>query len=71
MDTCAHVARSIQQVLKMIVNSHTTKRGLHRGDLYLQKKMKKTHISSKNVEAHLEFVKVHEQFYSSYLLKQE
>ena len=59
MSTCADVARSVHQVLGMRVSSHTIKRALHRASLRSQTKIKKPHLSSKNVKAHLEFARVH------------
>ena len=62
MDTCADVSRSAQQVLGMRVSSHTIKHALHRAGLRLQTKVKKPHLSSKNVKAHLEFARVHKHW---------
>ena len=60
MGICAYIARFVQQVLGMQVNSNTIKRTLHRANLCLQTKIKKPHLSSKNVKARLEFARVHE-----------
>ena len=52
----------MQQVLGMQVNSHTIKRVLYRAGLCLQTKVKKPHLSSKNVKARLELARVHEHW---------
>jgi transposase len=60
--TCADLARSSQQVLGVKVSSHTIKRALHRAGLRSQTKVKKPHLSLKNVKARLEFASVHEHW---------
>ena len=62
MGTCADVVRSVQQVLGMQVSSHTIKRTLHRAGSRSQTKVKKSHLSSKNIKARLEFARVYEHW---------
>ena len=57
--TCADVARQMNQALGIQVSHQTVMHTLIRAGLHSQKKVKKPHLSAKNVKARLEFARIH------------
>ena len=58
--TCADAARQVNQALGIQVSRQTVMRTLVRANLHSHKKMKKLHLSTKNVKARLEFARIHQ-----------
>ena len=62
VDTCADAARQVNQALGIQVSCQTIMRTLVRAGLHSQKKVKKPHLSAKNVKAHLEFSRIYQHW---------
>ena len=52
----------MNQALEIQVSRQTVMRTLVRVGLHSQKKVKKPHLSAKNVKAHLEFARIHQHW---------
>ena len=60
--TCADAARQVNQALGIQMSRQTVMRTLVKASLHSQKKVKKPHLSAKNVKAHLEFARIHQHW---------